>query len=111
MNRPPFIVHRSAFIVLFVVVLQVPAETALSFEIEDDRGVDRAGVDMQADRALVPLRKILDAMDRLLLVDRVERTTGNAHLRTQRFHFDTGRTGEAIHPDDLLTLRPVAIEL
>src|SRR5438128_10184895 len=87
-----------------IVIFEVAAETSLRLEIEHDARVDRARVDMQADGALIPLRQILDAVDRLLLVDGIERTAGHHELGTELLHLDAGRTGEAVHADHLLIL-------
>ena len=96
---------------LFVIVFEIAPEAPLIFHIEHDARVDRTRVDVQADRALVPFRQILDAVDRLFLVDGVQRTAGNAELGGELLHLDFRRAGEAVHADDLLVLRPVAVDL
>src|SRR5262252_4071569 len=84
----------------FVVVFQVPPETALVLQIEHHARVDRTRIDVQADRLLVPLRQILDAVDRLTLVDGVQRTAGYAQLGAELLHLDARGAGEAVHSHD-----------
>src|ERR1700737_3055876 len=50
---------------LLVVVFQFPPKTLLAVYVEDDAGVDGAGVDVEADGALVPLGEVFDAVDGL----------------------------------------------
>src|SRR5205807_379630 len=95
---------------LFVVIFQIAAEAALVFQIEHHARIDRTRVHVQADSALVPLRQILDAVDRLALVDRVQRTARNAQLRGELLHLDSRRAGEAVHADDLLILGTIAVD-
>ena len=52
----------------------------LRVHVEHDAGVDGAGVDVHADGALVPFRKVLDAMDRLRLVHRIQRSARRDEL-------------------------------
>src|SRR6266849_701542 len=94
MNNSPFIVHRSSFIVLFVVVLEVSPETALRVDIENHARVDRTRVDVNAHRRLVPFGEVLDAMDGLPLVNSVQRTAWNAKLVPHVLHFDARGAGQ-----------------
>src|SRR5579884_4437215 len=96
---------------LLVVVFQIPPEAALILDIEHDAGIDRPRIDVHAHGALVPIARILDPVDRLFLVDRVERTAGHAELGGELLHLDARRAREAVHSDDLLVLRPIAADL
>src|SRR5204862_8102217 len=94
-----------------VVVLEIAPEAPLVFDIEDHARVDRTRVHVQAHSALVPLREVLDAMDGLTLVHRIQRPAGNAKLGAELLHLDARRAREAVHADDLLVLGAVAIDL
>src|SRR5688500_9555630 len=103
-----FIVHRFPSL---VVVLEVAAVAALRFHVEDDAGVDGAGVDVHADGALVPLGEVADAMDGLQLVDGVERAAWDGELVVEMLHVDLRRAGETVEADDLLIFGTVAVDL
>src|SRR5437867_11502862 len=96
-KRELFIPHPSDLIPLFVVVLEVSPETALRVEIKNDARVDRTRVNVNADRRLVPFREVLDAMDGLPLVDRIERASRDAELAPQMLHLDASGAGPTIH--------------
>src|SRR5258708_5010734 len=68
---------------LLVVVLQVAAEACTAFDVEDDAGIDRTRVNVQADGTLVPLGEVFDSVNGLRFVDRVQRTARDAELRAE----------------------------
>src|SRR5258708_14443173 len=73
---------------LLVVVLQIAAEACTAFDVEDDAGIDRTRVNVHADGTLVPLGEVLDPVNRLRFVDRVQRTAGYTKLRAKGLHLD-----------------------
>src|ERR1019366_7877333 len=96
---------------LIVVVLQIAAEARTAFDVEDDAGIDRTRVDVHADGALVPLGEVLDPVNRLCLVDRIQRTARDAKLRAEVLHLDAGGSGETVHAHYLLVLGAITVDL
>src|SRR5215469_13789493 len=87
-------------------VAQLTAIAALMFEVEGDAGVERLGVDVEADAACRSC--VFNLVDRLQLVDRNHTCAFGAADGAQLIQLNFGRSAEAVDIDDVLVLGGIA---
>src|SRR3954465_11684599 len=92
-------------------VTQAAAEAALMLQVEGNAGVYGRGVNVQADSAGAGRIGVLDLVDGLQLIYRVDVAAGNAVHGADALHVDLGGAGEAVETDDVLVLRLVTFQV
>src|SRR4051812_35447351 len=96
---------------VFSGISQAAAEAALMLKIERDAGIDRRRIDMQADGPGPSGVGVLDLMDGLEFVYRVDVAAGSAMHGADALHFDLRGAGKTVEPDHVLVLRLITFQI
>lgn len=76
--------------------------------IERDAGIDRTGIDVNADRAFASLAEVVEAVNRLQLICSQYRAVGAGCDLSHQLDFRVVRSRETVNPDDVLVFGMIA---